>query len=353
MNVIIITFFFFFLLHYETQISVCKNFDKSDEIAFAVVLTTIPPRFPHLTTTILSWLEQDLPPVRICIYVPRQYKRFRRKQNLKMGISFLHYLESKLSKQSTRLSEALNKSVVKLVDASEDYGAITRFSGLINEQIFWSKAPPNISSTCFNRFTEELPHFWLISDDDVKYAQFTTTKYFHGILHFNQQHKVERSFGLTQFSEDYRMVYQDSESNLHAVPHVQGVDTYIVPQEYLMLQYCTFDVLHYLHVNAAINFFHDVCPEAFFHDDYIVSFLLHLAGLKVWSIWNYDNLAGHIEGVSKSNFQMHMSADVFEKEESVKKCVSTYATQIILLTRHPSDKTIHPDVCDVTTYLLK
>lgn len=330
MNVIFVIVLFFLFFQCITQVDA----DKNSEITFAVVLTTIPPRFSHLTTTILSWLEQDLQPLRVCIYVPQRYKRFRRKQNVQGTISLIDYLESKLVKQSTIVHNALKTSVVKLVNIAEDSGAITRFSGVINEQAYWMEPPPNISTTCFNRFTEKLPDYWLLCDDDVKYAKFTTTKYYHAILHFSNQYNALPSFGLTQFSEDYRMVYAlNSNSDPEAVPHVQGVDTYIVPQQYLQSQYCGFDVLHYLHINAAVNFFHDTCPETFYHDDYIVSFLLHLAGLKMWSIWNYDNVAGHIEGVSKSNFQMHMAADVFEKEESVKKCVATYATQIYLLSR--------------------
>lgn len=327
----------------------CFVIGQNSHPSFAVALSTIPPRFEHISATLLSWINQEIQPLRICIYVPKSYKRFRRKSKKNITKSFSRLLQSSLQ-LSPIVDEWLRNGKIKVVDIDRDWGSITRFVGVIQEQRYWHAPPNEFSDSCFNSFEEIIPQYWLFCDDDVHYVHNTISKYNYSISYFQKQLGLVETFGLSQFSEDYRVAYRlESDSQqVHLIPHVQGVDTYLIPHNFLLQQYCAFDVLHYLHVVAAIEFFHKQCPESFYQDDYIVSFLLHLSGLKMISMWNYDKLADHIEGVSRSQFQMHMDEDVFAKEAATKECISIFANYVLLLcSGAPSMLTPIPPVCDI------
>ena len=140
----------------------------------------------------------------------------------------------------------------------------------------------------------------------------------------------------THFSEGARMVIRLalSQSEVQAdkdrhVRHVQGVDTVLLPTslldkheaETLLLHPSVF--VHLLHTSVFPS-----CPDAFFQDDYVISLLFHLAEIYVLSAWNNDHVAKHVEGVSKSNSQLHMKDSVFEREEATKVCLTRQASNI-------------------------
>jgi len=309
--------------------SICFPTCGQENKSFAIVLSTIPPRFKNVASTLISWISQSIPPKRICMYIPLKYKRFRRRQQIRQE-SFHELLRSSIqSHPNPSLLQWMNEGRLKIIDVENDWGPITRFVGVINEQKNWNFSSP-LTESCFDVFKEDLPQYWLFCDDDVFYVPESLQKYSYYLDYFDNLLNGNKNFGLTQFSEDFRVAYQlESDSSMQFIRHVQGVDTYIIPQSRLMEQYCGYGALHFLHMSAAIEFFHSVCPESFYQDDYIVSFLLHLADLEMISIWNYDSLATHIDGISKSNFQMHMDDEVFAKELATKRCVTTYANYIL------------------------
>lgn len=79
--------------------------------------------------------------------------------------------------------------------------------------------------------------------------------------------------------------------------------------------------LTYERVVKIAEFFHGVCPESFFQDDYIMSAVLFAAQVPVTSIWNGSKVALHVDDVSTSFQQMHLSVDVFKREQATKHCV--------------------------------
>jgi len=51
------------------------------------------------------------------------------------------------------------------------------------------------------------------------------------------------------------------------------------------------------------------------------------------SAWNNDHVAKHVQGVSKSNSQMHMKPQVFEREEDTKACLAQKIDQLVAVAR--------------------
>jgi hypothetical protein len=217
-----------------------------------------------------------------------------------------------LSKDIT-LTMALFAQTIQVIEIGKDYGPATKFVGMLHYQHL-------INHNTDNLF---IPNYWIVADDDVRYSPITVAKY---------QFALQMEFGdctncgLTHFSEDYRLQYQLTSgegvvSPVERVLHIQGVDTYMIPHSILQDHYINKMGLHHEVFGRAVDSFHHVCPESFFQDDYIVSYLLHRAGVRMQSVWNNDNMAAHVEGVSKSNSQMHMNSNVFKREEITKLCI--------------------------------
>lgn len=359
-------------------------------IQVAVAITSIPPRFPHLHRSLLPWFTDQLYPIhRLCLFIPRSYRRFRRRRGSQEPLSTAALLRSKLLRYP-ELSRHLERNALRIVEMDRDWGPITKFLGVLQEQ-----TTPN----CYAN--SDFPDFWIFADDDVAYSPFTVQKY---LSWWNVLSKQSENLVLTNFSEDYRVFYRfgsgadstgtgastgagitatsvgsvantdigtgtasgagtadavgagtgiagivvgadgtvvvtDNEStdpsaaghpehaNIRVVPHVQGVDTYFLSQNNLREQ-LSHGLLHHVTTTKAVEFFHDTCPESFYQDDYLVSFLFHLSGLRVRSTWTNDNHAVHVEGVSKNHFQMHMAEEVFAREKATKNCIFTFADTV-------------------------
>jgi hypothetical protein len=80
-------------------------------------------------------------------------------------------------------------------------------------------------------------------------------------------------------------------------------------------------VLNFKNVLAVANFFHQKCPKAFFQDDYIISAVLFAAQIPLRSVWGGSKVALHVDDVSTAFQQMHLSVDVFDREQVTKQCV--------------------------------
>eukprot|EP01036_Dinobryon_divergens_P029318 gene29318-38397_t len=138
--------------------------------------------------------------------------------------------------------------------------------------------------------------------------------------------------GLTHFSEDYRIAFLLDNESQHRTPiHVQGVDTFMLSNRVFENQHDSSGPLSFETFRTIVQYFHQNCPSTFYQDDYIISFLLNMANITLTSIWNNDNMAEHIEGVSKSNFQMHMHQNVFAREHATKKCIVDHAQTLYSL----------------------
>jgi hypothetical protein len=305
---------------YLLIIALCfgAEYGDSKRWRIAVAITSIPPRFPTLSRSISSWFQQLYPVCKVFIFLPRNYKRFRRKGKFSSRTPSI-LLSARLS-TDIFLGSLLANGSLSIIEMTRDYGPITKLVG---------------ASLMSN--SEHLD-YWLFADDDVGYATHTTLKYAHSLaLYQQQQSQIDISkLALTNFIEDYRLLYSlDGDATPRLVPHLQGVDTYLLRQS--SLQY---GILRYGQLVQIIDFFHLICPESFFQDDYLVSFLVHLSGLILHSIWDptgQHNLVQHLEGASKSGYQMHMDPTVFLREEATKDCILSYANTVHrLFAVHPT-----------------
>jgi hypothetical protein len=321
-----------------TSIAVELTVDESLP-KIAVAMTSIPPRLSALIPTLLSWCTQEIIPAKIYIFLPRMYKRFRRKSGNQRS-TILESATRELERD-TMVRQKFQEGWIVLIEMERDWGPITRFVGAMTLSDRWKRSPqdddPDID-------------YWLIADDDVAYAPHTIHKY--------QQHLIGKvqTFGLqytsllngeysttpvintvsartilSQFITDFRVPIRTNtvDDSIQFLTHVQGVDTYLFPNSQKLPMNSNFTLVNAV---AIITLFHTMkCPESFYQDDYVVSLLFSLFGFEVSSIWNNENLAKHVDNVSKSHFQMHMSKDVFRKEEYTKACISTFAKDAALL----------------------
>ena len=290
-----------------------NRFGLAEEPSFAVALTTIPPRFVSIVKTLNSLLGQDYPPVGVFIFIPNSYIRFSRIKGSNSPItlsSTREQLIAILSKHRS-INSSLEHGLIKVISTDTDWGPATKFAGILSYYHHYMRGDT------FPMMQQ--PNYWIICDDDVKYRPIMISKYFFALSTqpLNYENQID---GLTNFSEDYRVSILVNNKIRHLM-HIQGVDTFLISSKVFSKQCETSGPLSYIRFNAMIKYFHRVCPSSFYQDDYIISLALNIANIVLKSIWNNDNMAEHIEGSSKSNFQMHMHPKVFLREEETKKCI--------------------------------
>ena len=341
---------------------------------YCVVLTSIPPRFDQIHVTVESWLRQTFPPKKILIVIPTRYRRFRRKSGERAWKTNIEELETAL--RSANYNKQLADGVLEIYETATDFGPLTKFIGSLQYQIehthmksgFWVD-------------------YWMYCDDDMKYRPQLAQYYMQQIDNYanknskNDQLEMDNvllsaseselmyneigiakpyhSMAYTLFSSEQRLHFQLAhEHSPRHITHIQGVDTYMIPTEALgildlptekvMTQRTGEDSINIrplsdvLNVERLVQQYHStVCPESYYQDDYVVSFLLNLAGINVTSIQNpckvlglnpHDdlckkgvNMVESIEGLTKSHFQMHLNEDVFRREHVTQHCLMNTA----------------------------
>ena len=90
-------------------------------------------------------------------------------------------------------------------------------------------------------------------------------------------------------------------------------------------------ILNHAKVLKVANFYHRHCPQSFFQDDYIISAIIFAAQIPIRSIWSGSKVALHVDDVSTSFQQMHLSVDVFEREQATKHCVQDNMDSVLKL----------------------
>ncbi|KAJ1433808.1 hypothetical protein B484DRAFT_447042 [Ochromonadaceae sp. CCMP2298] len=136
--------------------------------------------------------------------------------------------------------------------------------------------------------------------------------------------------GLTLFAAEERLQLTLPGQGLRGVPHIQGVDSYIVPSAALR-RHAPSGPLSARRVLPVLRRYHSECPASFYQDDYVVSFLLHLAGVTMRSVKaraQGQGLVRSLAGVSESRFQMHVSEHVFMRELITQQCIVHTAAQV-------------------------
>jgi hypothetical protein len=331
----------------DSYLKLQKFPNYENDISFSIAMTSIPPRFKKLEPVLLSWLEQSYQVERICLYIPKRYKRFKRKissevdsganDTASLGMDNLKALLKSFSNNS-RILSSLEKQQLKIIIVDKDMGPITKFYGVLLEQRTLEGTKYDTFPSCFDRM-EKQPNFWIFADDDVYYSRYTVLKYYYYLVNYHSitiQSLFDWSadhFVLTQFVEDYRVFFNltlaDGSNRVVTPRHLQGVDTYLVPNNLFLDHWRLKKVFSYEVASQIIEYFHEkLCPESFYQDDYVISFLFALSSIPIYSIWNNDKLTSHLDGISVDNFQMHKDRKVFLREDRTKSCIFTFANDI-------------------------
>lgn len=350
--------------------AVCVNsshYGDGQPVVF-VGITTIPARFNSISQSIVHWFLQNRVPDKVVLFLPEVYIRFRRRNSESNVLSNHALLASRIFKDEAL---APYKDKIEIYPMTQDWGPATKFVGAIkyttqsmyqqqNEQTIKTKEV-NVQGGVglFRSSSLDVKgcDFWLFADDDVTYDPRTLSHYLT-VYRQQKQQQQEQLFeregrcdsntnintslsALTHFAKDYRLVYQLAhEVKPRRVTHIQGVDTYIIPSSVFILATTSLrpvSMLGPIDINISnehifvktLTYIHKLCSSAaFYQDDYVISFLLDMFNVQVSSVWDNYSVAGHLNGVSKQNFQMHTSDKVFQREEAVKTCLAEHANDI-------------------------
>jgi hypothetical protein len=356
-------------------VSISTGGTISQSASYAVSLTTIPPRFNYVHNTIRSWLHQTVPPTKVVIFVPNRYKRFRKKVSSNDVTPYHEQLRASL------MMNGVADNRVQVVAVDEDWGPMTKFIGSMHHQAMLSNNGVFISH-------------WLYSDDDVFYLPTLALQYQDALASLPSPVTDPRyhNVGYTMFAAESRLQFQlTQEATPRHVSHIQGVDTYIIPsgelfqhgsstlhatntdgqiqgEPVLSRNRCSVAPrINITSIGQLVRHYHStLCPESFYQDDYVVSLLLDLAGIKMISLRQagaacckegrapsdsgavgcgddscsllHDravldtadksqsqecgcDMHESIPGVTKQHFQMHMKEEVFVRESITQRCL--------------------------------
>lgn len=257
----------------------------------------------------------------------------------------------------------LNKTI-NIIELDYDWGPATKFIGIITLLHDYLQKYEYNNDTSMIVLLHQLPTFWLLCDDDVKYDKYishlytntysntsiyntyynstqllidttaTRTSTTYEVFPELQYNNNNNSFiGYTLFTNESRVTYQLSHNpNItYNIPHIQGVDTYVISTISLIYQY-KYKLLLYLPnlIQIMLRFHQKLCIESFYQDDYIISFLLHISGIIMKSLRNSNTslMVHNIDGLSKAYFQMHMNEEVFIREYLTQQCIIIHANDI-------------------------
>ena len=252
------------LEHMETPV---KFRHPETSVSYAVSMTTIPARIPHLRHVVESWLTQrGGPPRYIFIFVPKVYKRFKRKGGAGTGQSFKCMAEGILVDQlesmpgdaavfkdcptflgeEPGLRDNANDNgiftTIRTIEVDHDWGPATKYVGLMDYRLHWEDK--------WEVDTREPPDYWVVSDDDVRYLSNTWSLYdafiSNDAIVTEREHEAQGQESrtapvgpatmLTHFSEDYRqLLHLEQEDFTRPVLHLQGVDTVAFPSRILQM----------------------------------------------------------------------------------------------------------------------
>jgi hypothetical protein len=278
---------------------------------------------------------------------------------------------------------------VQVVAVDVVWGPITKFIGSMQHQAVLSNNGVFISH-------------WLYCDDDVFYLPTLALQYQDALASLPSPVTDPRyhNVGYTMFAAEARLQFQlTQEATPRYVSHVQGVDTYIIPsgalaelfqhgsstphatntdgqiqgEPVLSRNSCSVAPrINITSIEQLVRHYHStLCPESFYQDDYVVSLLLDLAGIKMISLRQsgvacckegraasvsdgmgsaicrsgedscnrlyYEaildtadksqnqecgcDMHESVPGVTKRHFQMHMKEEVFVRESITQRCL--------------------------------
>jgi hypothetical protein len=276
-------------------------------VKFGVSLTTIPPRFSSIHNVITSWFNQDYPPSLIVVFIPQHYKTFKDVTTTE-HTSHVAVVENILSNHFHKEIQE-HKIIIKSLD--HDWGPASKYVGVLEH---------------FNDIAFQDISHWVVGDDDVRYSTNVLSRYENAINSKKYKSMLDNSVA-TNFKVEGRVQISLNKNN-YVIPHIQGVDTVMISVKSLKDQRDKHYTLESNNFKKTLEFLHQKCPNSFYQDDYVLSFLVYLSGMSTRSMWNGEKVAHHVNDVSTSNMQMHLHPKVMQREDDTKRCISKYAQEI-------------------------
>lgn len=225
----------------------------------SISLCTIPPRYTHLDAVLEALLRQSHVPHRIFVTVPRVFVRFEAPE------AHVQDLQERLARFGERV-------ILRVLD--EDFGANTKFIAAMEA---WEGGGAG-RERCL-----------ILCDDDIVYHHDMIGDYVAGLARGDDR-------ALTHFDARDRLRIPGQ-----PVLHLQGADSYCLPASFFE-KYSVEEYRRY------VVFCLNLCPQAFFQDDYLVSLFLHLKDVGVRSLAPLGLRAAHWRD------QMHRDPRVAERE---------------------------------------
>lgn len=197
---------FLLLWCYLFYISGASSDNGMPRINFCVGLTTIPPRFSSVHHVVRSWLQQDLPPAIIVIFIPKKYTMFVNGIGRNKNKNFVTLTNELQSHFATEMDEG--RVVLQLV--SKDLGPLTKYIGMLE----YFAAFDDSALGSIDR--------WVIGDDDVHYAAETLSGYANAISNHVPPSSVNE-YVMTHFQVHTRVeILLDGDENIrHPIAHLQ------------------------------------------------------------------------------------------------------------------------------------
>jgi hypothetical protein len=170
---------------------------------FAVGLTTIPPRFSSVHHVIRSWLQQDIPPAIIVIFIPKKYAMFVNGVGKNKNKNY-DTLQSELQ---NHFATEMEEGRVAIQMVPKDLGPLTKYAGMLE---FFSE---------LDQYNGAVIDHWVIGDDDVHYTSATLTGYAEALVD-RELASSANDYIMTHFKVHARLeVLLDNE--IHPIGHLQ------------------------------------------------------------------------------------------------------------------------------------
>lgn len=207
---------------------------------FVVVLTSFPARFAFLHHVLDSWHRQSVPVESIFVAVSTTDPRYGDES------------------MATLKEYAVTYPKTKIITLCDDFGPHNKMLGALS-------CPRDPDA------------YVLVCDDDISYGK-ETVEYYQSSLNERKLSPLGTEV-LTHFRTSQR---------IPGVPHVQGADTYLLPP--LFFQRTTYERYREYLVDTMTR-----CPEAFYQDDYVVSyyFVVH-CGLDIEMTRQYPKYSSKV-----------------------------------------------------------
>jgi len=234
---------------------------------YYVHFSTIQPRFSYLNGVINSWLNQDIKPEKIIITTSSVDPRYTSHDILDQYKN--------------------NNIIIQILDI--DYGPNNKLLGALK----------------FYESLEDKDNVYIIiCDDDIIYNSKTIKSYKEYI---EKYYNNKDDYIYTYFYTPYcRFV-----NKFYGIEHLQGADTYLLTSKFLSFTTYT---MYEEYIKQTI----ENCCDAFFQDDYVISYFIHfICKLKVKHITPYSSYKKN-DSISNDT-QMHKDLKVHEREGNIIK----------------------------------